>query len=97
MPFYDMACQRCDHEQPVRLSYAEFDKKAFPEHCSEPMVTKINLPTFYGAWRIGDKDFKDATEASMLEIKSAKDIDKLERGGVMYPITNPSRHRSRKG
>jgi hypothetical protein len=43
--------------------------------------------------RCRDAAFSDAEEATGERINSTKDIDRLEKAGVIRAVTNPSRHR----
>lgn len=96
MPIYALTC---GHE--AIISFNRFDalkelgwpKSTCPHECVDSRPNSANLATFYGAWRISDPAFRDAEEATGEKIRSTKDIDRLEKAGVIRAVTNPSRSR----
>lgn len=96
MPYYDLTC---GHSQ--RISFERFDglkSMGWPDgtcdhECVGAMPIAAPPVTFYGAWRISDSDFRDCEEATGQKIRSTKDIDRLEKAGVIRAVTNPSRSR----
>jgi hypothetical protein len=98
MPFYDMVCEG-GHQNEVFCSYNDYDKKNFPmcNICQtrfNPCIAE-NI-ALYGLMRCRDEAFDDAKEATGEDIKSTKDIDRLEKAGVIRAVTNPSRSRAYK-
>ena len=100
MPNYTLICPR-KHTREEFMTFSEYDalvegtSSKVCESCGvECRPISVNPTVFYGAWRIDDKDFRDAEEASGIKIKSTKDIDKLEKAGKMYRITNPSQYKT---
>lgn len=99
MPEYTLICPE-KHQHNQFLSFSAYDELV-DGTCQRPCPTcgvdsrpiAVNPTTFYGAWRISDSDFRDAEEASAVKINSTKDIDRLEKNGTMYRITNPSQYR----
>lgn len=97
MPQYDLTCGHTANISFIRfdgLKSLDWPIGTCDHDCVGSRPITVNPTTFYGAWRIGDKTFSDASEASGEEVKSTHDIDRLERQGKMYAITNPSRHRN---
>jgi hypothetical protein len=98
MPFYDATCRDCGVEGTVFLYYAQFDAakrrggtKCYV--CNGLADFKVNKPNLYGLMRCKDAAFADAEEATGERINSTKDIDRLEKAGVIRAVTNPSRAR----
>lgn len=97
MPFYDLTCGHV-----VRISFDRFDalkeldwpKSTCDQGCVDSRPISAPPVTFYGAWRINDPVFRDAEEASGEKVHSTKDIDKMEKAGKMYRITNPSQYKT---
>ncbi len=97
MPMYDFSCDYCDKIHTESLSFSEFDGKQFPVCCrGHRMSVRLNVPALYGMMRCRDSAFSDATEATGEAVSSTKDIDRLEKAGVIRAVTNPSRHRTYK-
>lgn len=95
MPFYDMVCKG-GHPNEVFVTYDDYDKKAFGKCniCLQKITPCIpESVTLYGMMRCKDDAFSDAEEATGEKITSTRDIDRLEKQGVIRAITNPSRHR----
>lgn len=47
----------------------------------------------YGTDKFSDSGFRDASEASGERITNTKQVDKLEKAGLMQAVTCPSQHR----
>jgi len=99
MPYYDFTC---GHTR--KFSFAEYDlcnDRAGFEPCptcgvdSNPI--SANVATLYGLTRYADKAFADASEATGEKITSTKQIDHLEKTGVIRAITNPSTYKFKNG
>lgn len=100
MPFYDMYCgANKKHVAHRHMSFAEYDAyDPFEEgapicHCGGTLHVGVHTPALYGLMRTKDQAFADAEEATGEKITSTKDIDRLEKAGVIRAVTNPSRYR----
>ncbi len=95
MPFYDMVCPG-GHSNEAFVSYKDYDRKDFGkcniclQSYSPQIAENISL---YGLMRCKDDAFDDAREATGEDIRSTRDIDRLEKAGVIRAVTNPSRYR----
>ncbi len=104
MPVYTLKCHLCGEQKDAYVSYADYDAGAFPD-CTErscrdlevPCQPMVNFPSLYGMMRVKDQAFSDAHEATGCEISSTKDIDRLEKAGVIRAITNPSTYKFANG
>ena len=94
MPFYDFACANCGEKYEKSYTYAKV-----PPAIECPCGNKADRILFYksvttyGTDRFSESAFQDASEASGEVITNTKQVDRLEREGKMYAITNPSRAR----
>lgn len=93
MPFYEF---KCCNKKPIleHKTFAQYDAWDFPKcECGLVMQPRVNTPALYGLMRCKDDAFSDAEEATGQKITSTKDIDRLEKAGVIRAVTNPSRAR----
>jgi hypothetical protein len=95
MPMYDLRCWECGQQKRNQwLTYNDYDAGAFGFcKCGGVMGPLLNAPSTYGLMRCHDQAFADAEEATGCSISSTRDIDRLERSGVIRAVTNPSRAR----
>lgn len=98
MPMYDMVCPK-GHSNEEYVSYKQYDHGSFGRcgrpDCSLPLTPCIpESVSLYGLMRCRDEAFSDAYEATGQKVNSTRDIDRLERSGVIRAVTNPSRHRT---
>ena len=97
MPMYDMVCPR-GHSNEAYVSYKQYDLGSFGR-CGRPDCSLALSPlipdnvSLYGLMRCRDSAFDDAHEATGEKVTSTKDIDRLEKAGVIRAVTNPSRYR----
>lgn len=98
MPFYNMYCEM-KHRASRHMTFSEFDKydplaEESPHcFCGRTLHVGIHQPALYGMMRVKDSDFADAEEATGEKVTSTRDIDRLEKAGVIRAVTNPSRYR----
>lgn len=95
MPFYDFQCP-CGERYEKRISYQDVrdtDTCACGKQAKRILFYGF---TVYGTDKFSEAAFSDASEASGMKITNTKQIDKLEKDGFMYAVTNPSRHQSYK-
>lgn len=101
MPLYTLLCPDSNGlHTPVEklMTFAQYDRGikrgygACPD-CGGGLTPALNQSALYGMMRVKDSDFADAEEATGEKITSTRDIDRLEKAGVIRAITNPSRYR----
>ncbi len=100
MPFYDFIHKEgknhCKTVTEFR-SFEQYDSMDFPYcSCGAVMVpVGANNVCVYGTDRYSDDTLKDASLAAGFKITNTKQVDKLEREGKMYRVTNPSTYRNK--
>lgn len=92
MPFYDFICPK-KHKSTDMKSFDEYDRAdwgACPVCNGERGPVSANNICVYGTDRYSDDTLKDASQAAGFKITNTKQVDKLEKEGKMYRVTNPS-------
>lgn len=96
MPLYEYWCLSCGNKFDKMVPMAQYKRKQTCLECGRKAHKLISVPAVYGTVKYHDKVLADAAEAAHRPMMSTKDVDKAEKAGEMYAITNPSRHRKLK-
>lgn len=99
MPMYSLIC-KWKHITDKIVSFDEYDKSAFGacDTCGDSCKpVAANDVAAYGTDKYSDDAFRDASEAAGFEVTNTKQVDKLEKAGKMYAVTNPSRYKFKNG
>lgn len=99
MPAYDLICRNL-HIFEKAMSFADYDGGCFGK-CGvcRALLFPVSANDFclYGTDKFSDEAFSDASEAAGYRVTNTKEVDKLEREGKMYAVTNPSRYQHKNG